>query len=118
VADILDLSEERAYDAVIAFFSLLVLPRARIPEALAAIHRALVPGGLFSLSMVEADIDDVPIQFLGDQVRVSGDLRAELRAVVESAGSSVEDETALSYAPASSQASPEVQLFLTWRRVD
>lgn len=118
VADILDLSEERAYDAVVAFFSLLVLPRARIPEALAAIHRALVPGGLFCLSMVEADIDDVPIQFLGNQVRVSGYLRDELRAVVENAGFSVEDETAFSYAPASSQAYPEVQLFLTCRRVD
>ncbi|MEY9211349.1 methyltransferase domain-containing protein [Thermobifida halotolerans] len=118
VADIMDLDADQRYDAVVAFFSLLVLPRARIPEALAAIHRALVPGGWFCLSMVEADIDDVPIHFLGNQVHVSGYLRDELRTVVESAGFTVEDENAFSYAPASSQAYPEVQLFLTCRRAD
>lgn len=117
VADIVDLSEEEAYDAVVAFFSLLVLPRNRIPKALTAIHRALAPGGWFCLSMVEADLDDVPIQFLGQQVRVSCYPRDELRTVVENAGFSIEDETAFSYAPASSQAYPEVQLFFICNRV-
>ncbi|QOS58317.1 class I SAM-dependent DNA methyltransferase [Thermobifida fusca] len=117
VADIMDLSEEQAYDAVVAFFSLLVLPRKRIPEALKAIHRALVPGGWLCLSMVEADLDDVPIQFLGQQVRVSCYPRDELRTVVQDAGFSIEDETAFSYAPASTQAYPEVQLFLICNRV-
>ena len=43
--------------------------------------------------------------------------RDELRTVVQDAGFSIEDETAFSYAPASTQAYPEVQLFLICNRV-
>lgn len=107
---------ESRYDAVVAFFSLLHLPRARMPEALAGIGRALRPGGFLSLSMVEADLDDHPIAFLGQEVRVTGYLRDELRALIESHGFTVEEERALSYAPATTQARPEIQLFLNCRR--
>ncbi|MDX1195735.1 methyltransferase domain-containing protein, partial [Sinorhizobium medicae] len=60
------------FDAVAAFFSLLMLPRAEIPLALLTIRNLLVPGGLFALSMVEADVDDFSIPFLGNNIRVSG----------------------------------------------
>ncbi len=116
-ADIGDLDPALGrYDAVVAFFSLLHLPRARIPQALRRIHALLEPDGLFSLAMVEADVDDVPIDFLGRQIRVTGYLREELRAVLEAAGFSIEEETAISYAPTSTQAEPEIQLFLNCRR--
>ena len=52
------------FDAVTAFFSLLMLPRAEIPLALRTVRHILVPGGLFALSMVEADVDDFSIPFL------------------------------------------------------
>ncbi|MEO3787096.1 class I SAM-dependent methyltransferase [Actinocorallia sp. B10E7] len=107
---------EGEYDAVVAFFVLLMLPLREFPDALARVHRALRPGGLFCLSMVEADLDDVPIAFLGQEVRVSCLLRDELRAVVEEAGFAVEEEHVLSYAPSTTQAVPEVQLFLNCRR--
>lgn len=107
---------EGEYDAVVAFFVLLMLPLREIPDALSRIHGLLRPGGLFCLSMVEADLDDVPIPFLGQEVRVSCVLRDDLRAMVEAAGFAVEEENVISYAPSSTQAVPEIQLFLNCRR--
>lgn len=114
-ADIVDLDPvETSYDAIVAFFSLLCLPKERIPEALGRVRASLAPGGLLCLAMVEADLDDVPISFLGSDVRVSGYPRAELRSVVEKAGLVIEDERVVTYHPEG--AHPEVQLFLTCRR--
>ncbi len=116
--DVMDLGQRPdAYDAVAAFFSLLHLPRAVIPRALGLIHQVLVPGGLFSLAMVEADVDDVPIHFLGSRILVTGYLRDELRSLLSEAGFSIEEEEVISYAPASTEARPEIQLFLNCRRL-
>lgn len=106
------------FDAVVAFFALLMLPRAEIVESLRRLRAATRPGGYFMLSMVEADLDDVPIHFLGSPVWVTGYLRDELREVVEKAGFEVLEEHSLSYAPASAETPPEVQLFLYCRRED
>lgn len=46
-----DLDAVAAYDGVWANFSLLHAPRADLPRHLAAIHRALRPGGLFHIGM-------------------------------------------------------------------
>ncbi|SNX56085.1 ubiquinone/menaquinone biosynthesis C-methylase UbiE [Streptomyces sp. TLI_55] len=104
------------FEAVAAFFSLLMLPRAEIPLALRTVHHLLVPGGLFALSMVEADVDDFSIPFVGESIRVSGYLREELREVVEAAGFEIVDESSFTYAPASADIPPEVQIFLRCRR--
>ncbi|GAA4518948.1 class I SAM-dependent methyltransferase [Actinoallomurus oryzae] len=104
------------FAAVVAFFSLLMLPRAEIPLALKNIHDLLEPGGHFVLGMVEADLDDTPIQFLGSPVRVSGYMRDELVALVAEAGFEVTELRHLTYAPASAELLPEVQLFLFCRR--
>jgi SAM-dependent methyltransferase len=116
-ANLFDLDPaEGQYEAIVAFFVLLNLPRARMGEALNLIHKLLVPGGLFCLSMVEADLDDVPIPFLGSEIRVTGYLRDDLRTLIQDSGFTVEEERPLSYAPASTQAYPEIQLFLNCRR--
>jgi ubiquinone/menaquinone biosynthesis C-methylase UbiE len=104
------------FDAAVAFFSLLMLPRADIPAALARLRDVLVPGGLLVVGMVEADVDDVPIEFLGMPVWVTGYPRDELARVVESAGFEIVQARDLSYAPVSTQVAPEVQLFLYCRR--
>jgi predicted TPR repeat methyltransferase len=106
------------FDAVAAFFSLLMLPRAEIPTALGTIHHVLEPGGLFALSMVEADVDDRPIPFLGNTIRVSGYLREELRKVIETAGFEILEETSYTYAPSIADVPPEEQVFLSCRRRD
>jgi SAM-dependent methyltransferase len=126
-ADIADLQPGRPYgargrydlgrfDAVAAFFSLLMLPRAEIPYALDTIHDLLVPGGLFALSMVEADLDDFSIPFLGNTIRVSGYLRDDLRQVVSEAGFEVLEEESYAYAPMSVDVPPEEHLFLHCRQ--
>lgn len=115
-ADIMDLDPgERQYDAIVAFFSLLCLPKAQIPTALGRIRAALAPGGVLCLSMVEAEIDDAPIPFVGAEIRVTGYGREELRSVVEGAGLVVEDEKVVAYEPGGG-AQPETQIFLTCRR--
>lgn len=106
------------FDGVVAFFSLLMLPRNEIPLALRTIARLLVPGGAFAISMVEADIDDFAIPFIGTTIRVSGFLREDLREVVEAAGFDIVEETSYSYAPASADVPPEVQIFLRCRKRD
>ena len=105
------------FDAVAAFFSLLMLPRTEIPLALGTIHHLLNPDGLFVLSMVEADVDNFAIPFIGSTVRVSGYLRDDLRAVVRGAGFEIVGETSYTYAPATADVQPEEQIFLRCRRL-
>ncbi|MFE0381656.1 class I SAM-dependent DNA methyltransferase [Streptomyces inhibens] len=105
-----------SFDGIVAYFSLLMLPRAEIPYALGMLHDLLRPEGLLALSMVEADVDDFTIPFLGNSIRVSGYLRDDLRRVVHDAGFDVVGEDAYAYAPASTDVPPEIQLFLHLRR--
>ena len=67
--------------------------------------------------MVEADLDDVPIPFLGREIRVSGYPREELRTVVTSAGFTVDEISVREYEPDSTDRPPEAQLFLHCRRL-
>jgi len=117
VADVPDVGPSRGgFDAIVAFFSLLMLPRAEIPSTLRRLYDLLDPGAYFLLSMVEADLDDVPIRFLDCPMRVTGYPGAELRALVGEAGFEVLDLRHLSYAPADPEMPPEVQLFIYSRR--
>jgi SAM-dependent methyltransferase len=111
-------AEKTRYEAVTAFFALLHLPRERIRTALRAIGDVLVPGGWFALGMVEADVDDVPIAFLDSRIRVTGYLRDDLRTVLTESGFTIEHEQVLSYAPETSSAQPEIQMFFLCRKAD
>lgn len=104
------------YDAVVAFFSLLMLPRQEIVRVLARIREVLVPAGWVAMSMVEGDIDDLSVTFLGVPVRVTGWPREELRRTITDAGFAVEVEDVRSYRSPSPDVAPETQLFLIARR--
>jgi len=106
------------FDAVAAFFSLLMLPRVEIPLALQTIRHLLVPGGLFVLSMVEADVDNYAIPFLGNTIRVSGYVLEDLHKVIEAGGFEIVKEASYTYAPAVADVPPEEQVFLCCRRHD
>lgn len=106
------------FDAVAAFFSLLMLPRPEIPLALLTVRHLLVPGGLFVLAMVEADVDDFSIPFVGRTIRVSGYLREDLHKVIETAGFEIVKDFSYTCAPAVADVPPEEQVFLCCRRRD
>jgi cyclopropane fatty-acyl-phospholipid synthase-like methyltransferase len=117
LGDVPDVGPSRGgFDAIVAFFSLLMLPRKEIPSALCRLHDLLEPGGYFLLSMVEADLDDVPINMRDCPQRVTGYPGAELRALVSEAGFEVLDLRHLSYAPDAPEMPPEAQLFVYSRR--
>ncbi|MEU6478595.1 hypothetical protein ABZ858_17185 [Streptomyces sp. NPDC047017] len=104
------------FDAVGAFFSLLVPGRAEIPDASAAVRHLLPPGGLFVLSMVEAGLDDVPIPFPGRTIRcpaVHGPFCARWSRRRASKGV---EEFSRSYAPAGTDGRPGERLFLCCRQ--
>jgi len=104
------------FHAVVAFFSLLMLPRREVVRTLARLRDVLLPAGWLALGMVEADLDDVTLSFLGAPVRVTGWPRAQLRRLVGDAGFTVEVEDARSYLPPAPDAPPETQLFILAHR--
>ncbi|SCK13842.1 Methyltransferase domain-containing protein [Streptomyces sp. WMMB 714] len=116
--DIADVEKQELgpFDGVAAFFSLLMLPRVEIPFALRMLHQQTREGAPLALSMVEADVDDFTLPFLGNTIRVSGYLRDELRRIVQDTGFEIVGEDAYAYAPASTDVPPEIQLFLQCRR--
>ena len=104
------------FHAVVAFFSLLMLPRREVVRTLARLRDVLLPAGWLAIGMVEADLDDVTLSFLGAPVRVTGWPRAQLRRLVDDAGFTVEVEDARSYLPPAPDAPPETQLFILAHR--
>ena len=113
-------AQAAGFDAIgrhyVEVFSLLMLPRERIIDVLNGLHNMITPGGWLAIGMVEADLDDVALPFLGAALRVSGWLRDQLKQVVTEAGFAIEIEDVRSYAPPTPEAPPETQLFLLAQR--
>jgi ubiquinone/menaquinone biosynthesis C-methylase UbiE len=101
---------EPGFDAITAFFSLLMLPRARIPSLLDEWARMLAPGGYMVIAMIEVDLDYVEIPFLDQNPRVTGYPRAELHALLQGAGLEVLESRVFDF-PATEKSPPETQLF-------
>jgi SAM-dependent methyltransferase len=74
------------FDAITAFFSLLMLSKAEIADILPRIKQWLRPGGIFALSMVDFDGDEVPVDFLGISFRASGYTPNDLKELLEYSG--------------------------------
>ncbi|WP_101382014.1 MULTISPECIES: class I SAM-dependent methyltransferase [Kitasatospora] len=106
----------RSFAAATAFFSLIMLPQQEIRVALSRIRKLLRPGGLLVLGLVEADLDDCPMVFLDQQLRISGFLREELASALHRVGFTVEELNGRPYAPACTALPPEEQLFLHCRK--
>ncbi len=87
------------FEAVTAFFSLLMLSRADIERTLDKIAGWLTPGGYFGLGMVNFDADSIPIEFMGVPVTVSGYLEPDLKALLETHGFTVLDIETVFFTP-------------------
>lgn len=100
------------FDAVTAFFSLLMLRRADIPRVLRRIRGVLRPGAVVAIGMVEGDLDYVPLSFLGQQVSVTAYPRADLEAAIRAEGLHVLEVDVEEFEPASADVPAERQIFL------
>lgn len=79
-------SPPASWDAVCAFFPFLQMSRA---DTAATLHRVagwLVPGGTLALVTVPMDVENLPVPFLGHQVRITSFATADLLHVIERAG--------------------------------
>jgi len=89
VAEFVNLTEVAAYDGIWANFSLLHAPKSQMPDHLAAIHRALRPGGVISLGLKtgEGEARDRLGRFYSYYTD------AEITGLLESAGFTVTDKS-------------------------
>lgn len=88
------------FEAVTAFFSLLMLSKAEIERTLDKVHGWLKPGGYFAVGMVNFDGDSLPFDFLGVPVTVSGYLQPDLAAVLEAHGFKLTTIETVTFTPA------------------
>lgn len=64
--------DDARFDAVVAYFSLLMLPKRDVAVMLDRIRGWLRSDGLLSIGMVNFDADAAPVEFMGVPVRVTG----------------------------------------------
>jgi ubiquinone/menaquinone biosynthesis C-methylase UbiE len=99
-ADFTDLGDDfGSFDAVTAFFSLLMLSKADIDQTIHKITAWLKPGGYFAIGMVNFDGDSLPFDFLGVPVTVSGYLQPDLAVLLESHGLTVLNIETVDFTP-------------------
>lgn len=84
--DLRETAELGEFDAVVAFFALLMLSKADIAATLANIREQLRGPKILLISMVQGDFDSFPVNFLGAPTSVSAYPPDQLRQVVADAG--------------------------------
>jgi SAM-dependent methyltransferase len=111
--DVLDLDDSLGrFDAVCAFFSLLMLRREGIPRVLRRVRSVLQPGGVVAIGMVEGDFDYAPLPFLGQELSVTAYPQADLEGAVRAEGLHVLEVDVEEFEPASAELPAERQVFL------
>jgi SAM-dependent methyltransferase len=84
--DLRDIADLGEFDAAVAFFSLIMLPRRDIPPLLGRLHSQLRGPKLLSMAMVLGDFDEFPVVFMGEPMAATAYPPDELVHVVERAG--------------------------------
>ncbi|MFC8509542.1 class I SAM-dependent methyltransferase [Streptomyces sp. NPDC057411] len=108
---------EGHFDAVCAFFPLLMMSRAEAAAALKRMAGWLAPGGFLVTATVPADVEDVEIVWMERTVRVSSFPAEEyLRLQREDCGLDVLHHALSVFVPDDERAAPEEHLFTYARR--
>lgn len=97
-----------SFDAVTAFFSLLMLSKAQIEATLDKVAGWLNPGGRLAIGMVNFDADSVPVEFLGVPVTVSGYLEPDLAALLERTGFTIISIETVQFTPSGGPAESQI----------
>jgi ubiquinone/menaquinone biosynthesis C-methylase UbiE len=115
-ADFKDLAADFGrFQAVTAFFSLLMLSKADIERTLDKVNGWLEPGGHLAIGMVNFDGDSLPFDFMGVPVTVSGYLQDDLAAVLEAHSFKVVSIETVAFTPADGP--EESQIFALAQRL-
>ncbi|HWD03827.1 MAG TPA: class I SAM-dependent methyltransferase [Amycolatopsis sp.] len=105
-----------SWDAVCAFFPFLQMTRGETETVLGKIAGWLRSGGRFVLVTVPADIEDVPLEFLGHPVRLTSFAPDDLERRVRAAGLEVTGRRCEVFEPGEPGAQPEEHLLITARK--
>ncbi|MFE4599235.1 class I SAM-dependent methyltransferase [Kitasatospora indigofera] len=118
VADVRTWRPAEAFDAVCAFFPLLVMPRQDVEHALERIASWVAPGGLLVFATVPGDLDEQPMEWMGRRIAVSSLPTPDVLGRLDAAGLQVTHHHTAPFRPDSPLAAPEEHLFVHARRPD
>jgi SAM-dependent methyltransferase len=105
-----------SWDAVVAVFSLLTMPRSELDATLARLAAWLVPGGRLVVATIPADVEGLEIEFLGQPVRATTYPTDVLLAKLQDVGLEVDDHRRSTFRPDFPGAQPEEHLVVDAHR--
>jgi SAM-dependent methyltransferase len=108
--DLREVADLGEFDAVVAFFSLIMLPKSDVLPLLTQLRGQLRGPKLLQIAMVLGDFDQFPIVFMGEPIAVTAYPPDDLAHVVERAGFECLDLTEVKAEAEKNRL--EVQLFL------
>ncbi|MEU7567129.1 methyltransferase domain-containing protein [Streptomyces fradiae] len=104
------------YDAVCAFFPLLVMDQPEVADSLTRMASWVAPGGVLALATVPGDIRGLEIVWMGHRVTVSSLSAEEHLRLLAGAGLEVVHHHTAVYRPHGPDAGPEEHLYVHARR--
>ncbi|GGP93749.1 class I SAM-dependent methyltransferase [Streptomyces roseolilacinus] len=107
---------EGGYDAVCAFFPLLVMDQPEVARSLTRAASWVAPGGAFAMATVPGDIRGLDIVWMGHEVTVSSLSAQDHLRLLEEAGLRVVHHHTAVYRPRGRDAEPEEHLYVHARR--
>ncbi|MFG2997456.1 methyltransferase domain-containing protein [Streptomyces sp. NPDC048340] len=116
LADVRTYEPAERFDAVCAFFPLLLMPQQDVAASLERIASWLAPGGYLLFATVPGDLDETTLTWMGRRMNVSSLPADEFPTRLEGLGLTVLHRHTATFQPDSRIAGPEEHLFLRARR--
>ncbi|GGU49289.1 class I SAM-dependent methyltransferase [Streptomyces lavendofoliae] len=107
---------EGGYDAVCAFFPLLVMDQPEVERSLSAMASWVAPGGAFAMATVPGDVRGLDTVWMGHRVTVSSLATEDQLRVLREAGLEIVHHHTALYRPHGPEAEPEPHLYVHARR--